>query len=151
MHKSTRCCCAMLPAPPCRPAAAKLDLNLNPAGPLLLNALLQHLGAGGERPARADPKPWPAWLPALGSAAFGYWCAALLGVTSAAKASPCLMPRGGGCFVPVSPLVHALPKTLQQLGHCLCSDLMEEIFCCYVPTRTFSPTARCYLDLNTSK
>ena len=70
-----------------------------PAGPLLLNALLQHLGAGGMRPAHADPKAWPAWLPAVGSAAFGYWCAALLGVTSAAKASPCLIPCGGDSSV----------------------------------------------------
>ena len=78
-----------------------LILNLHPAGPLLLNALLQHLGAGGEHPARTDPKTWPAWLPALGTAAFGYWCAALLGVTSAAKASHSLIP---------------------------CSDLMEEFW-----------------------
>lgn len=63
------------------------------SGPLLLNALLQHLGtaAGGQRAGRPNPKPdaepdAPAWLPAPGSAAFGYWCAALLGVTSAAKA-----------------------------------------------------------------
>ncbi|KAK9825002.1 hypothetical protein WJX81_008465 [Elliptochloris bilobata] len=61
---------------------------LNFAGPLLLNALLQHLSAGasgGARPARPDPG-WPAWLPAVGSPSFGYWCAALLGLTSAAKA-----------------------------------------------------------------
>lgn len=91
-----------------------LDVHLNPspAGPLLLNALLQHLGAGGgERPARADPKPWPAWLPALGSAAFGYWCAALLGVTSAAKARPCLVNLNPG--LPGNPFTLALPGSQQ--------------------------------------
>jgi len=67
-------------------------------GPLLLSALLQHLGAasGGERPARPGPAPGaPAWLPALGSAAFGYWCAALLGLTSAAKARALLAGAHG--------------------------------------------------------
>jgi hypothetical protein len=71
-------------------------------GPLLLSALLQHLGAtsGGEHPARPGPAPGaPAWLPALGSAAFGYWCAALLGLTSAAKVRALLAGAHGLHFL----------------------------------------------------
>lgn len=65
-----------------------LFISSHCAGPLLLNALLQYLSAGGgSRPAPHSPdRRWPGWLPDADSAAFGCWCAALLGLTSAAKA-----------------------------------------------------------------